>query len=110
MFLIALITAAFANDAAIITVPLPDAAAETTPETAPWLDEAPGSGPPLAWTQIGDHRIGDEHPLFDASGEVALACTIQSFELRSTDVGAWASDGIEVWARLDCGSEAVASR
>ena len=109
--LLALSAAAAADDAEIITVPLPDAAVEVVQEAAPWEDPAEAHpSPPVAWSQIGDHRIGDTHALYDATGAVALTCEIQAFELRTTDSGAWESDGVEVWARLDCGSEALAVR
>ena len=108
--ILALIAVALADDAATISVPLPDMAAEGVTEAAPWADEADEQGPPLAWSQIGEHRIGGEHLLYDGDGQIALRCEIQAFELRSTESGAWASDGVEVWARLDCGTEALASR
>ncbi|MFT5685760.1 MAG: hypothetical protein ACI8RZ_006714 [Myxococcota bacterium] len=108
--ILALIATALADDAAIITVPLPDMAAEVVTEAAPWAPDETREGPPLAWSQVGEHRIGGEHLLYGADGEIALTCEIQAFELRSTETGAWASDGVEVWARLDCGSEAVAWR
>jgi len=110
-FFLALITLAAADDAEIITIPLPDAAGEVHSETSPWQDPAEEhAAPPIAWTQIGEHAVGDQHRLYDASGAIALSCKIQAFEVRITNLGAWESDGLEVWARLDCGREALAVR
>lgn len=110
-FFLALSALAAANEPEIITIPLPDAAAEVVAETSPWRGDAERhAAPPIAWTQIGEHAVGDEHRLYDASGTLALLCEIQAFEMRTTDLGAWESGGIEVWARLDCGNEILAAR
>ncbi|MDG1484106.1 MAG: hypothetical protein P8R54_31230 [Myxococcota bacterium] len=105
-----LIATAFADDFSTLAVPLPDMAAETVTETVSWDSEGEHEGPPLAWRQLGEHRIGGEHLLYDDAGQITLRCEIQSFELRSTETVGSASDGAEVWALLNCGTEAMASR
>lgn len=108
--ILVLIAAAFADDTFPLAVPLPDLAAEAVTETVSWAPGDGHRGPPLAWSQLGEHRIGGEHLLYDDAGQIALRCTLQSFELRSTGASATASDGAEVWALLDCGTATLASR
>ena len=108
--ILTLIATAFADSFSIIAVPLLDMDGEVVTEAVAWAPEGAHEEPPLAWSQIGAHRIGGEHLLYDDAGQIALRCTLQSFELRSTGASATASDGAEVWALLDCGTATLASR
>ena len=92
-----------------IAVPLPDAAAELVDESPPWGDPA-ASHPPLAWSTIGTHTIGDAHVLFDETGAVALRCTVQSFALHEALESPWSHDGVAVWAVLRCPEPVLALR
>lgn len=110
-FFLALMTLAAAESTEHITVLLPDTAAPVISEISPW--QAPTeahAAPPLAWTQLGVHTVGDPHHLYDASGRLSRSCEIQAFEIRIGGLGEWETNDTEVWARLDCGSEALAAR
>ena len=110
-FFFILTALAAADQTELVTIPLPDAPASALSEASPW--QAPTeehAAPPVAWTQIGDHAVGDKHRLYDASGEIALDCEIRAFELRGSELGAWESVDVEVWAHLECGREELATR
>ena len=110
-FFLTLTTLAAADQIEVMTIPLPDAPAAALSESSPWFERSgEHAAPPIAWTQVGEHAIGDEHRLYDASGESAIRCEIRAFELRSPDLGAEESGDAEVWAHLDCCDDSLTAR